>query len=273
MKRRSVILFSTLLLSPSAWAQQAAEASGEAAATAAPMPELATPASPMDKIFREIVEEAMQIDRILNEVTDKESADATAEILARLMEHMDTQLHALEQYPLHREQDAEALKTHMVTLTRISQNYLSTMQRLTEVNAYGSETLIALFKHYKVDGGKITRLQADDLPHTQLYGELADALEDLIYILNRVQSAEAAARSLPALHSLHSAMQRTHNMLSQLVPPTTDEQKEAVRPTRERLRKLSTELRSAIERLQNAQCYGNPALDALLPGLLQVSAS
>ena len=272
MKSRLATATCLLVTSPLAWAQDAA-AEGGYSAHPEPAPKLAAPASPMDKIFREIVEEALQIDRILNDVTDKETADASAEMLARVLARMNDQLRTLEQFPLHREQDAEALRTHMVTLTRVSPSYLVTMQRLVEVNAYGSESLIAIFKQYNVDGEKITRLQADDLPHTQLYGEQADALEDLIYVLDHVQSADSAARALPALNSLHRAMQRTHDMLSKLVPPTTEEQKEAVRPARERLRKLSTELRSAIERLQTAQCYGNSTLDALLPQLLQVAAS
>lgn len=223
---------------------------------------------PLEILFREMVDEARQIERMLSEVTDRESADRSVEALERMLTHMDTQLHELENFSFRHEQEVAALQTHMAMLTHISQNSLAAMQRLVEVNAYGSEPLLALFVRHRVDVEKRQRLRAEDMPHTQLYNELADAMEDVIYALNRVQSADDAAAVLAGLRKQLSATERVHHMLMQLVPPTTDEQKNAMRPVRVRLQKLFNELKKAIDHLQAAQCYGNEELDALLPKLL-----
>lgn len=225
---------------------------------------------PMETLFHEIVNEARQIDLMLNGVTDKESADRSVRLLEQMLTHMDEHLHELEHFPFRQEQEAELLKSHMATLTHISQSYLSAMQRLAEVNAYGSEPLLALFVRYKVGSEKIKLLQAEDMPHTLLYGELADTLEDAIYTLNRVQNAAGSATVLPRLRALLGTANRVHHMLAQLVPPATDEQKEAVRPAREKLQKLFNDLKKAVDRLQNDRSYGNAELDALLPQLLQM---
>lgn len=270
MKIRFAALSFAFVFLPATWAQEAAgESAG--AQTEKMMGELAAPASPMDELFLEIVAEAREIERLLNEITDKETAERSAELLEHKLAHMGEQLRALEQLPFRNEQDAEALKAHMATLTHISQGSLTSMQRLAEVNAYGSVKLQALFSHYKIDAERYSLLQAEDMPHTLLYGEMADLLEDITYSLAHMQNAQDAEAALPKLRNALTAIARTHHMLSQLVPPTTDEQKEAVRPTRERLQRVSGELKKAVDRLQEKQCYGNLELDALLPQLLQAA--
>lgn len=249
----------TALLAPAfAWAQQPVEP--------------AVPESAVDRLFESILDEAQQIDMLLSAITDKESAERSVALLEHMLDHMNTQLRTLEQRPFHSGSEAEALKTHMATLTHISQSYLYTMQRLAEVNAYGSDALIALFTRYKIDAEALPQLKAEDMPHTQLYNELADTLEDIIYTLNYIEAAEHAAAALPKLRALLDETDRTHRMLAQLVPPATAEQKEAVRPAREKLQTLSAELKKAIDRLQAAQCYGCRELASLLPKLLQTSA-
>lgn len=227
--------------------------------------------SPMEELFLEIVDEARQIELMLNRVTDKETADRSASLLEHMLTRMNSHLHLLEQYSFRHEPEAEALKTNMATLMHISQSYLATMQRLAEVNAYGSDTLLTLFIRYKMDGEKIGHLQAEDMPHTQLYGELADTMEDITYTLKCIQSAADAAAALPRLRKLLRVTDRARHMLAQLIPPSTDEQKDAVRPARARLQGLFGELKKAIDRLQTEQSYGNKELDALLPKLLALS--
>lgn len=265
MKSIFVVLSCSFIVSLAAWAQQAAD-------EAAPARLESLDASHIDPFFANIVDEAQQIDRLLSGITDRESADRSAVQLEEKLAHMSTQLLALEQYPFLHDQDAEALKAHMATLTHVAQSYLAGMQRLSEVNAYGSETLLALFARYKIDGEKLSQLHADDMPHTRLYGELADSLEDLLYTLSQVKDAAAAAQALPRLEKLLVEINHLHDMLAQLVPPATDEQKEAVRPARERLQIISNDIKSAVDKLQAAQCYGNIELDAFLPRILQFTA-
>lgn len=227
----------------------------------------------MDALFARLIEQALQIDRLLNEVVDKESADHTAPELEQKLALMGEKLRELEALPFRDAQDAEALKVHMAALTHVSQSYLSTMLRLTEVNTYGSGELMTVFQRYKVDDHRLTQQQSDDLPHTLLCSELADSLEDALLALNKVQDAASAAQTIPILQTLLTRIERTHHMLTLLAPPQTDEQKESLRPARERLLKISNELKRQNDRLQAQQCFHCRELDLILPRLLQLAAS
>ena len=216
----------------------------EPAAAQSPPAPLSHPVrTALDDLFFEIVDEARQIERMLSEVTDKESADRSASLLEHTLVLMDSNLRRLEKLSFRHEPETAALKANMATLTHISQNYLAAMQRLAEVNAYGSEPLLALFIRYKMDGEKPANLQAEDMPHTQLYGELADTMEDAIYTLGCIQSAEEAAAAVPRLRNMLRTSDRAHHLLAQLVPPTTEEQRDAVQPARDKLRALFFELK------------------------------
>lgn len=268
MKPGCALLTSVVLALPASWAQDAA------APAVQPAPQEETPAlSPIDALFQELLAESQELGRLLNEVTDKESADRVAGVLTQKMHHLDDRLHALETYPFDHRQDTEALKSHMAALTHISQSHLATMQRLVEVNAYGSEALMAVFARYKIDNARFTSLQAEDLPQTRFYSELADALEAALYALHKVKD-EASAQASPAeLRPLLKRIEAAHHMLAQLAPPRTDEQKEALRPEREKVQKLSNDLKEEITRLQAARCFFCTELDALLPRLLGPAAS
>lgn len=244
-----------------------------ASAPVAEPEEAAAPTSDIDSFFHELVEAAQQVTHLLNEVADQESADRIAPALKQKLAYINDKLHALETFPPKSEQDAEALKQHMATLTHVSQNTLDSLQRLAEVNAYGSEALMEVFDRYKVDTEKIPHLQAEDVPQARIYSDLADYLDDALYALRKAQDEATAHEAIISLRPLLSKMEQAHHMLVQLAPPATDEQREAVRPVRERLLKLSNELKEEISRLQTAHCYKNEELDQLLPRLLQATSS
>lgn len=268
MKLSGVLLLGVLSLSPAARSQS--DTGDESVPRA---PEETAPASAIDAFFKELMSEALQVDHLLNEVIDKESADRVAEPLGRKLAYIAERLHTLESFPLNEERDAEALKTHMTTLTHASQNSLAIMQRLVEVNAYGSEALMAVFNRYKMDGTAVPNLKADDLPHTQLYSELVEAMDDSLLVLRKIQDEASAREALTTLQPLLNKIEHAHHMLAQLAPPTTDEQKEALRPARERLHMLTLEIKEEISRLQSAHCYQTEELDTILPRLLRPSAS
>lgn len=234
--------------------------------------EESAPSSAIDVQCRELVQVSQEMYKLLSEVADKEGADRAAGVLREKLARMSELLRSLESFPFDQAQDTEALKSHMATLTHISQLNLDTMQRLAEVNAYGSEALMGIFNRYKVDSQAVKLLDADDLPHTQLYGELADALESAILTLRQVQDETSARGSLAELGALLRQVETTHNKLSLLAPLHTDEQKEALRPVRERLMHISDELRGEAQRLQAEKCYRCAELDALLPRLLRPAA-
>lgn len=270
-KRMKVIhslLISTMLAAPSLYARDAAAAERAGAESSG-----VVQAADIDSIFRELVDEAQVINRLLNEVTDRESADRIVPELKSRLQHLRVGLSGLERYSFSREQDAEALKSHMTSLTHISQRNLADMQRLAGVNAYGSEALMGIFDLYKINTLKAEGLDADDLPQTMLYHELEDALEAALPLLRRIQSEETATESLPGLRAVLSKIESAHRRLVLLAPPHTNEQKEALRPVRENLHRLSLQLKEEISRLQAAKCYSCAALDALLPHLLSPAAS
>ncbi|MCH5285516.1 MAG: hypothetical protein J1E42_07935 [Akkermansiaceae bacterium] len=239
----------------------------------ADMRENAPPPSSLDALFDELITEASSIHHLLNEVADKDSADRVAAQLETRLAHMNSKLGELEQLPPD-ESETGALQRHMTTLTHASQLYLTAMQRLAELNAYGSTALMGVFRRYKVDAvGSQPHLQADDLPHSPLYTELADTLEDALFTLRHVQDEASAQAAAQKIASLLQQMERAHDMLTQLAPLRTDEQKEAVRPARERVRRITDAIKEQTSRLKEAHYYNTPALDLLLPKLLPYSAS
>lgn len=227
----------------------------------------------IDRLFKSLIQEAQQINSLLNEVSDKDSADRVAPELNKRLSLMDAEMKELEKFPFRGEQDSEALTMNMAALTHVTQICLEAMQRLSEINAYGSEALMSVFKHYKLQDNTLSYLKADDLPHTRLYNELADTLDDVLYSLRSVQDTATAEAAVRTLQPLLLKLESEHNMLVQLAPPRTDDQREAVRPARERLQRISAELKAQNDRLQAAHCYRCSELDLMLPRLLQVAAS
>lgn len=267
MKYTCALLAGILLGTSTALSQEAA---GSAAPTA--QPALTPPGESIDSLCSELVSVSQQVYNLLGEVADKESADRVAPRLKEKLHFMSDRLRLLETLPFDHEQDTEALKSHMASLTHISQSNLAAMQRLAEVNAYGSEDLMAIFDRYKVEKRAINGLDADDLPQTQLYNELADTLESAIFTLQQIQSEEQAKAGLESLRPLLHKLEAAHNKLTILAPPHTDEQREALRPARERLARLSDELKKEISRLQAAKYYNCLELDTQLPRLLRLAA-
>lgn len=230
-----------------------------------------SPAAAIDRVFAALVADAERVHALLGAVTDKESADGIVPEMEKVLADMEEKLHELEQYPFRSEKDAEVLSVNMATLTHVALSCLEDMQRLTEVNAYGSERLMGLFARYKLAGSNLP-LHADDLPHTQLYNALADMLDDALYCLRNVNDEAGAAAAVAKLRPMLQALEVSHNMLVQLAPPRTDEQREAIRPARERLQRLSTRLKEQTDRLQAEGCYRNAELNLILPRLLQMAS-
>lgn len=265
MKRTLAVLLSVLAL-PCLCAQETAE-------VAQPTEENTAPHTAMDELFETLVHEAQQINARLAEITDKESADASVQELEKRFTTMIDKLRELEKLPFNHEQYSEALTLHMTTLTHVAQGCLSAMHRLIEVNAYGSETLMAVFMRYKLDDGNLPHLRAEELPHNQLYNELADILEEALFCLRGVQNEESAAAAVRTLPPLLRKLESTHEMLVQLAPLRTDEQREAVRPARERLQQLSAEIKQHNDRLKTVSCYLCPDLETILLRLMQIASA
>lgn len=214
----------------------------------------------------QLVEEAREIDRILHTISDKASADHAAIVLRDRLELMRTLLKKLERMPAPSPAETRMLDQQMSALTHISQGYIPMVQRLTEVNGYGSEDLLEVFLNYKVVVSQrmSSATRAEDIPQSRLYTTIGDQLEDILYLLRKVQDRESAARAVRALDAAQVETTRLRQMLEDLSPILPEEQREATRPARERLRRLCEELKSQQERLRKAGFYGEENLGAAL---------
>ena len=228
---------------------------------------------PLEKLCKVLVEEGQQVEGLLSAVVDKGSADETAEKLGVLLESMSEHLVQLQGYPTTGDDDARIIKTHMASLTHISQICLTTMRRLYEVEAYGSEQLMKVFRLYGVDTSTIPDgLHAENLPYAELYNKLSDQMENILFALRKVNDDTTATAAIAALREQAEQMERTKRMLTLLDPPRTDEQKEAVLPTRERLLQLREELLALRSNLQSIEGDSVAQLMDLLERILVASA-
>ncbi len=214
----------------------------------------------------QLVEEAREIDRILRTISDRASADYAAVVLRDRLELMRTLLKKLERMPAPSPADTRTLDQQMSALTHITQGYIPMVQRLTEVNGYGSEDLLEVFRNYKVvvSPRMSAATRAEDIPQSRLYTAMGDQLEDILYLLRKVQDREGAVHAAQALDAAREETTRLRQMLEDLSPILPEEQREAVRPARERLRRLCEELKSQQERLRKAGYYGEESLGSAL---------
>jgi len=214
----------------------------------------------------QLVEEAREIDRILHTISDKASADHAAVVLGDKLELMRTLLKRLERMPAPSPADTRTLDQQMSALTHITQGYIPMVQRLTEVNGYGSEDLLRVFRNYKVVVSQrmSAATRAEDIPQSRLYTAIGDHLEDVLYLLRKVQDREGAARAAQALNAAQEETARLRQMLEALSPILPEEQREAARPARERLLRLCEELKNQQERLRKVAYYGEESLGSAL---------
>lgn len=236
-------------------------------------PRQETSETSLKKLCETLISEGQQVETLLGSVADKASADVAAERLDQLLASMSHQLRQLQSRPITGDDDVRTIKTHMTSLTHISQMYLTTMKRLYEVEAYGSEKLMEVFRRYGVSVSVNSGvLQADDLPHTELYNKLSDQLENVLFVLRKTKDDATAAEAMQILQEQATQMERTRHMLTLLDPPRTDEQREAVLPSRERLMHLRKELLTLRSELQASGNSTMAQLMNLLERILVASA-
>ncbi len=228
--------------------------------------------TPLQKICEILVVEGQQVESLLSTIADKESADRAAARLEQLFQSMSARLRQLPTMPVSGDEDVLIIKTHMTALTHISQSCLTMLRRIYEVDAYGSEQLMQIIKKYGMGTRPVNELHADDLPHTQLYNELSDVLEDVLFALRKITDEASAAKAIKTVRELTEHMERTKHRLTLLDPPRTDDQREAVQPAKDRLLHLREELLSLRTKLQSLHDSSATELMSLLDRLLVASA-
>ncbi len=226
----------------------------------------AVAAAPASEVCRKLVAESREVDRILRTVSDRESGVAAAGELRTRMEYLRQSMEELGRLPLASGEEARAVEQMMRDLTHITQGYMQVVQLLIEVNAYGAEELISLFQYYKMsspEAGAVSRTQ--ESPLVRSYAEWCDSIDDMLFVLRRIQSSETAGAGISELRSLLERVETRAARAESLQAGLSPQQVESEQVPMERMRRLRGELRAELQRLRMHQCYGVGELQALLP--------
>lgn len=223
------------------------------------------PAANAQEICRRLIEESKEVDRLLRTVSDRDSGRAAADELKPRMEYMLRAMEQLGKLPITSAEEARLLEGTMRDLMHITQGYVPVLQRLAEVNAYGADELINLFKYYRMDASpELIPDRRDETPLVRSYNEWCDSLEDVLYLMRKINSGESAHAHLPSLEAaLQRAAQRAAQV-EQLQAGLSPQQVVSERVPAERLRRVGDDLRGEIRRLRDADSYGIHALNAAL---------
>lgn len=210
-------------------------------------------------VCRELTARTVAVERQLLSVSDRESADRAAAALETEFAALQTALRGLAEHPQTEEAAQQELAQTMQRLLYITQRYLPVVQRLEEVNAYGSEALITVLHRYKQSAPRREEGALPETPLERAYTDWAEAAEDVLYLLRQVQDeadAEETALTLPlAVEHLQQCRLRVQTLGGSSAG--TDCRAAAAVKTLPRLR---VELHTERARLQGNRCFGVPAL-------------
>ncbi|MBR2145406.1 MAG: hypothetical protein IJ956_07680 [Akkermansia sp.] len=223
------------------------------------------PAASAQEICRRLIEESREVDRLLRTVSDRDSGRAAAAELKPRMEYMLRAMEQLGKLPIASPEDARLLEGTMRDLMHITQGYVPVLQRLAEVNAYGADELINLFRYYRMDAGsELTPERRDETPLARSYSEWCDSLEDVLYLLRKINSVDSARDNLSALEAAVQKAEQRAAQVERLQSGLSPRQVVSERVPADRLRRVGDDLRGEIRRLRDAGSYGNHALNAAL---------
>lgn len=208
--------------------------------------------------LQQLVDSTRRIEHSINAVTDRAGADAAAKEIRQHLQQMNMILHRLAQNPPADPEETRLLGGYMGDVVRTTQNFIPAVQKLSEVNAYGSAELLSVLSELMPPSG-VTEDEAT-LPHRRLYDELSDGIEDLLYLLRRVQDTESARRSVGAVDALMQQLCERYRDLATLPTVLTQEQRRSTMPARARLRRLRSDVDKEVERLGRSAWFSVPEL-------------
>ncbi len=216
-------------------------------------------------VCRRLVEKSREVDRLLRTVSDQESGNKVAAELKPLMEYMHREIGHLSQLPIESAEEARVVEQSMRDLMHITQGIMPVVQRLNEVNAYGAEELMQLFRFYKMSTpSSLVSDRRDETPLARSYGEWGDSMDDVVYLLRRVSDAASAAVLMPDIQGAVQRMEDRAAQVERLQNEMNPHQMRAERLPMERMMRLNSELRAEVERLQKVQGYGAAGMGPLL---------
>lgn len=209
-------------------------------------------------VCTELLEQSRQIDRILRSVSDRESADKAADELKVLFDRMQGLCGQLETLPVSTPEDARMLSDSMRTLTHIFQSYIPVVERLMEVNAYGSEKLVNVFHLYKVRDGYGTGQPQEESPRVLAWQEVVDSLEVVLYHVRKLNTADAVNQQMPRLRE---AVQRVEQRWQ--TARSDESHREIPESCRSQMSALYRELRDEMHRLSDSGLLTDELADLL----------
>lgn len=219
----------------------------------------------LEELCPRLLELAHSVDFHLRQVTDRASAEKVASPLDQDMNEMLRILRQIEKLPPHTAAQAQLLASHMSDLTHLAQGYNTVVQRILEVNAYGSEALLQTLSKYKVlDAGNPPR--TDTLPADPRLGkleEMGDCAEDILYLLSRIKNKEDARLAMQQLPRRIIRLDAIREQIRKLPPGLPSDQRDALEAGTRRLRQLHQNLESEYKRLQSTGYYDVPALEVV----------
>ncbi|MBE6435281.1 MAG: hypothetical protein E7030_03655 [Akkermansiaceae bacterium] len=221
-----------------------------------------------DKLCRELIANAKEIDALLQRVKDKQSADKAAAELKQLLQAMRVLLAGLEKLPFD-EATTNIITEQMATLTHITQAYMPRIQELIELNAYGSQALLDNLHKHNADNDYY-EAETEDVaaPYTQIYSGMETALSSALYALRKATDAATAKDASQIVSEALSEHRRLQQELSTL--QSLEAQPQAHIPQQEAIAELKEKLEQEILRLQEQSFYGEPDLPILLPEYLKL---
>lgn len=212
-----------------------------------------------------LVEKSREVDRLLRTVSDQESGNKAAAELKPMMEYLHREIGRLSQLPIESAEAARTLEQSMRDLMHITQGFMPVVQRLNEVNAYGAEELMQLFRFYKMNTpSSLVSDRRDETPLVRNYGEWGDSMDDVVYLMRRVSDHDSAAALMPDIQGAVQRMEDRAAQVDRLQNEMNPHQMEAERLPMERMMRLNSELRAEVERLQKVQGYGVAGMKPLL---------
>ncbi len=197
----------------------------------------------------ELLTQAQQVDRLLRSVSDRESADKAAEELRGVLGNMQQLCRQLEMMPVETHETARELAASMRSLTHVFQGYMPVVERLMEVNAYGSDKLVNVFHLFKVHEGYRTQNHRQESPRMISYQEWTDALEYLLYHVRKLRSADNLAECEP---QIAEAVRRVELCRRAAESAAENGDADALSEIRRQLETLRGELRDEQTRLSAA---------------------
>lgn len=204
---------------------------------------------------------------MLRTVSDKESADRAAQELRPMMQQMQNLMQHLARMPQSTPDSVREIATSMRCLMHATQMLLPTIQRIHEVNAYGSEELMRVFIEFKfaTDGAGMSATATTRSETEIAYAEWAEALEDVVFLLRHIRDDKTLNDTLVILDNAVDYLEDCRKVGYQLLhrgrtPVITDSDL----PVIQRLRQFRENLTQECIRLKAADYCNSSQLQELV---------